>query len=77
MWQKFRDFVTMMAPPYEDRDYMTRHAEIEAARQRLRDEFAMAALPIAAKAEGRLLSDDIARMAYELADAMLLAREAE
>lgn len=43
----------------------------------VRDQFAMAALPVAAKAEGRLLSDDIARMAYELADAMLKAREAK
>lgn len=43
----------------------------------LRDQFAMAALPVAAKAEGRLLSDDIARMAYELADSMMEEREAE
>lgn len=75
MWQKFREFITLLAPPYDGPSYFDRHAEIEAARMRLRDEFAMAALPVAAKAEGRLLSDDIARMAYELADAMMLARE--
>jgi hypothetical protein len=42
----------------------------------VRDQFAIAALPVAAKSEGRLLSDDIARMAYELADAMIKARAA-
>ena len=79
MWNKFRQFMTDLAPPYRS-DYMDRHAEMQAAYERLRDEFAMAALTSMLSrpqdfAEGtpKIAAD----WAYKFADAMMKARENE
>ena len=78
MFQRLREFMTGLVPPYEDRDYMTRHAEIEAARQRLRDEFAMAILSGAAAGLNTIHdAEQFAKNVYLMADFMMLAREAE
>lgn len=77
MWNKFRQFMTDLAPPYQS-DYMSRHAEMQAAYERLRDEFAMAALT-SMLSEPQKLGDDTpsvaAKWAYKFADAMMKARE--
>lgn len=78
MFQRLREFMTGLVPPYEDRDYMTRHMEIEVARQRLRDEFAMAALTGLLSSAGTMgTREGYCQGAYEFADAMMKAREAE
>lgn len=59
------------------KDYMTRHAEIEAARLRLRDEFAMAALSAIIQNKGIQTTHVAAEVAYAMADAMLEARETD
>ena len=43
----------------------------------VRDQFAMASLPVAAKCVGLLTGSDMASLAYELADEMLKARALE
>jgi hypothetical protein len=78
MWKKFRQFVNDLAPPYRS-DYMDRHAEMQAAYERLRDEFAMAALT-SMLSEPQKLGDDTpsvaAKWAYKFAAAMMETRAA-
>lgn len=79
MWNKFRQFMTDLAPPYQS-DYMSRHAEMQAAYERLRDEFAMAALT-SMLSTPQSLTEVTAKIAadwsYKVADAMMKARENE
>lgn len=77
MFQKFREFMTMLAPPYDGPSYMDRMAAREAARVRLRDEFAMAALPAIIQNKGIQTTTLAAEVAYAMADAMMEEREAE
>lgn len=77
MWNKFRQFMTDLAPPYRS-DYMDRHAEMQAAYERLRDEFAMAALTGLLSASSTIgTREGYCKGAYEFADAMMKARENE
>ena len=73
MWNKFRQFVTDLAPPYQS-DYMDRHAEMQAAYYRLRDEFAMSSLSAIIQNKGIQTPLHAAEIAYAMADAMMKAR---
>ena len=55
------------------KDALILHLErkLEAAKMTMRDQFAMAALPLC---EGRLVTSAIANTAYQLADAMMAER---
>lgn len=75
MWKKIKEYLTYLVPPHEDRDYMTRRMEIEMARLRLRDEFAMAALTGLLASSGTIgTKEGYCSGAYAYADAMLEAR---
>lgn len=77
MFEKLRELFPVLTPPYTGSDYMDRMAAKHAAYERLRDEFAMAALTSMLSAPQELRDDRFqlaATLSYKFADAMMIER---
>jgi hypothetical protein len=74
--KRFNDWLDSRSDGEFSQKRQDRRIEVEIARGRLRDEFAMAALAGTLSRRSFAEPEAAAKMAYEIADAMLLAREA-